>query len=288
MGTLSAPAGRYLIERRARQEITRDTAIGVAYVLRSLDVSYGDRALRLFGSAAVERWLAQNPHWKPSTRASHMSTVRAFCHWMQRRKLIKGDPFAELVPPRRPRPNPQPLSRDDIGALLKAAPDARGRLIVWLQFGLGLRCLGCANLRIEDIDLATRTLCVVEKYGNERRLPMTNDVLRAVDMYLFEAPGTSGPLLRSARNGYAPISAAHIGGMVADWMVTAGVKRRPHDGVSAHALRRTALTEVAEATGDAFVVQELAGWASPATAAHYVRRATTERMRNALERRAAI
>lgn len=285
MGTLAAPAARYLIERRGRQEIARHTAIDVSYVLRSLDMSFGDRPLKSFGTRAIERWSEAHPHWKPSTRASNLSVVRAFCRWLQRRKLIKGDPFADIVPPRRPRPNPQPLTRDDVARLLRHAPDARGRLIVWLQFGLGLRCIGCANLRIEDIDFSTRTLCLIEKGGVQRRLPLTPEVHAELDRYLFQFPATSGPLLRSIRNGYAPISAAHIGGMVARWMVAAGVKRGAYDGVSAHALRRTALTELAEATGDAFIVQELAGWASPHTAAHYVRRATTERVRNALEMR---
>ena len=285
MGTLTGPAAKYLLERRGRQEITRDTAIGVSYVLRSLDKSFGDRALRMFGPAAIERWLDAHPAWKASTRAANLTTVRMFCRWMRRRKLITVDPFLDIVVPRRPRPNPQALSRDDIGRLLAAAPDTRGRLIVWLQFGLGLRCIGCANLRVEDVDLADRTLTVVEKYGNERRLPMTNDVLRAMDLYLFDHPATSGPLLRSVRDGYSPISAAYVGKLVAGWMLAAGVKRRAYDGRSAHALRRTAPTEVAEATGDAFTVQELAGWASPATAAYYVRRASTERVRAALERR---
>lgn len=288
MGTLSAPAARYLVERRSRQEIRKDTAIGVSYVLRSLDASFGDRPLGSFGARAIERWSEQNPHWKPSTRASNLSVVRSFCRWLQRRKLIKGDPFAEIVIPRRPRPNPQPISRDDIARLLTVAPDSRARLIIWLQFGLGLRCVGCANLRIEDIDLQARTLSVVEKGGHERRLPVTNDVYRALDMYLWDAPATSGPLLRSARNGYAPIQAASIGKMVAEWMVTAGVKRRAYDGVSAHALRRTAMTELAEVSGDAFLLAEFAGWSSIQTATHYVRRASVERVRNALGQREAL
>lgn len=285
MGTLAAPAARYLIERRGRQEIGRDTAIGVSYVLRSLDASYGDRPLKMFGARAIEQWSMANPHWKPSTRASNLSIVRTFCRWLQRRKLIKGDPFVEIVIPRRPRPNPQPICRDDIARLLRAAPDSRGRLIVWLQFGLGLRCVGCANLKVEDIDISTRTFCVVEKNGHERRLPLTNEVYVELDRYLFEYPATSGPLLRSVRNRWQGISAAYIGVMVANWMKEAGVKRRPFDGVSAHALRRTALTELAEATGDAFIVAELAGWASINTAAHYVRRASVERVRTALEQR---
>ncbi|MEO5841460.1 MAG: hypothetical protein ABIQ73_12450 [Acidimicrobiales bacterium] len=49
-------------------------------------------------------------------------------------------------------------------------------------------------------------------------------------------------------------------------------------------MRHTALTNLAE-SGDAFLVQELAGWSSPVTAAHYVRRASTERLREALAQR---
>lgn len=285
MGTLAGHATRYLLERRSRQEIGRDTAIGVSYVLRSLDASYGDRPLSSFGTRAVERWSESNPHWKPATRASNLSVVRGFCRWLQRRKLIKGDPFVDIKIPRRPRPNPQPVCRDDIQRLLNAAPDSRGRTIVWLQFGLGLRCIGCASLRIEHIDFSSRTLSVIEKGGHERRLPLTAEVHCEIDRYLFEFPATSGPLLRSLRNGYEPISAAYIGKLVVDWMRAAGVKRRPYDGMSAHALRRTALTEVAEATGDAFLLAELAGWSSIQTAAFYVRRASTERIRTALEQR---
>lgn len=257
-------------------------------MLRSLDFSYGERPLSQFGARAIERWSMQNPHWKPSTRASNLSVVRAFCRWLLRRRLIKADPFVDIVMPRRPRPNPQPISRDDISKLLRVAPDSRARLIIWLQFGLGLRCVGCANLRIENIDFASRTFSVVEKGNHERRLPLTNDVLCELDRYLFEWPASSGPLLRSVRNGHEGISAAYIGKLVADWMVAAGVKRRPYDGMSAHGLRRTALTEIAEATGDAFLVQEVAGWASPGTAANYVRRVSTERVRNALEQRGEL
>ena len=287
-GTLAAHATRYLLERRGRQEITRSTGMRISYVLRSLDGSYGTRPMSMFGARAIERWSAQHPQWKHSTRNTYLSAVREFCRWMLRRKLIKSDPFAELVMPRRPRPNPRPLPRADIAALLAVVPDARARLIVHLQWGLGLRCCGCANLRIEDIDLVARSVHVTEKGGHSRRLPLTNDVLRAMDLYLFDHPATSGPLLRSYSTPWAGVGAAHIGNMVRRWMTDAGIKRRPWDGVSAHALRRTALTETAEACGDAFIVQELAGWASPHTAAHYVRRASTERVRNALEKRAAV
>ena len=106
--------------------------------------------------------------------------------------------------------------------------------------------------------------------------------------HLRECPARSGPLIRNYRRVGSGIGAPHIGFIVAGWMKAAGVKNYAGDGRSAHALRHTALTELAEATGDAFLVQELAGWSSPATAANYVRRASTERLREAMAKRDAV
>lgn len=285
MGTLAQHATRYLLERRARQELSRSSVMSISYTLLSLDKSFGDRPLSLFGARAIERWSEQNPHWKKSTRATVLGQARAFCRWLVRRKLIKRDPFADLILPRRPRPSPRPIPRADMVALIRFVPDARARLIIHLQWGLGLRCCGCASLRIEDIDLISKSLCVVEKGDVERRLPITAELEGAIDRYMWEHPATTGPLLRSYVRDWDGLTSKYIGKLVARWMTGAGVKRRPHDGVSAHALRRTALTEVAEATGDAFVLAELAGWSSISTASYYVRRASTERVRAALEAR---
>ena len=46
------------------------------------------------------------------------------------------------------------------GVCLQVAPDSRARLIVTLQWRLGLRCCGVANLRVEDIDFIGSTITV--------------------------------------------------------------------------------------------------------------------------------
>jgi len=284
VGTLAQHATRYLLERRNRQEITRGSALHISYTLISLDESFGDRPLNTLGLRAIERWSETHPEWKASTRYTYMGQAREFCRWMVRRKLIRTDPFAEMRFPRRPRPAPKPISRADIAVLLAHVPDARARLIIHLQWGLGLRCAGCSNLRVEDIDLIAKTLHIYEK-GAERNLPITPHVEAEIDRYLWLHPATSGPLLRSYRRTWEGLTAGYIGIMVRRWMTEAGVKHSPYDGVHAHALRRTALTETAVACGDAFVVAEFAGWADISTAAHYVQRASTDRVRAALEAR---
>lgn len=71
-------------------------------------------------------------------------------------------------------------------------------------------------------------------------------------------------------------------------MWDAGIKQRPHDGRSAHTLRRTCLSELMEACGDVQVVQEVAGHARPdTTIRHYLRRVSDARMRDAMDLRRA-
>ena len=258
------------------------------YTLYSLDASFAARPLDQFGARAIERWSEQHPQWKPGTRHTYLSTVRTFVEWLVRRKVVPSGVFDDIHMPRKPKPSPRPIPRDDVALLLAVAPDSRARLIVTLQWRLGLRCCGVANLRIEDVDFIGSAVTVREKYGQERRLPLLPDVRTVLAAFLAENPATSGPLLRSRIHPWRGLTPAYVGELVARWMLTAGVKARPGDGRTAHALRHSCLTEVAEHSPDPWVLAELAGWSSIQTASYYVRRANTDRIRTALEQRGTI
>lgn len=288
MGSLAAPAATYLIERRRRGEITNGSAVRASYILRSLDRSFGDRPLSQFGTRAVERWIEANPQWKPGTRHTYLGQVKVFADWLVRRKLIARDVLDELAMPKKPKLSPRPLHRLDVIRVLDRTPDSRARLVVTLQWSLGLRCVGVARLRLEDVDFVSETITVREKYDKERILPITPEVARALSAYLVEHPTTSGPLIRSRKQPWAGISPAYVSSLVARWMRDAGVKVMAHDGKGAHALRHSCLTDLARASGDPFVVQRVAGWASVATAAVYVSDASTELIRSAFEKRGEL
>jgi len=282
VGTLRKHAEQYIAERVKRGEFKKGSAQDARTALTSLDKSFGNRPLEQFGPRAIERWLEQRK-WRPSSRVTYIGKVRPFCKWLVKKKLIGGDPFLDFKAPRRPRPAPRPIARDDAQRLWDVLPDARARVIYQLLYGLGLRCCGVSTLRIEDIDFVGKSLFITEKGGHSRRLPLMPAAEIAIAEYMAACPGgTSGPLIRSVTRPWAPVTPAHIGELVSGWMSAAGVKRSAMDGRNAHALRHSALTEVAEATGDAFIVQELAGWSSAAMAASYVRAASTDRLRGAL------
>lgn len=278
----------YLMERVKRSEITRRTATTQTNVLRSFAASYGDRPVRDMSYRAVQRWLEQNPEWKPSTRRMYWQTLRGFCRWLRVRGHIRKDPFdsEEMTRPKVPRSRPRPIDVVDVDLLLSTAPDTRGRLIVRLMYGPALRCVEVSLLRIEEIDWRHHSVIVHGKGGHEDEVPLLRAELGAIDDYLAEFPATSGPLVRSYTQPWLALHPHTIGGLVARWMHDAGVKRAAWDGRSAHALRHSAGTETLEATKDIRVAQELLRHVHLSSTEYYIGRAGSDRVRAARELRA--
>lgn len=87
--------------------------------------------------------------------------------------------------------------------------------------------------------------------------------------YLTEYPTPAGPLFRGFTTGHG-MTPGHIGTLVRGWLREAGIKQAPRDGVDAHALRHTALTDMLHAGADVRQVQIIAGHDSLQTTQRYL------------------
>jgi site-specific recombinase XerD len=289
MTTLHGHAHTYVMERRKRGEITRKTAKNYRSHLDGFDRSFGNRPLTQLKPRAVERWLETIGHLAPSTRRNHLIAVRGFCRWLVDRKLIKADPTDKLPRIRQPRSVPRAMTVVDVAKLFASAPDLRGRAVIALMVGCGLRCVEVSRLQVTDWDRDGATITVTGKGMHERVLPVPSETTSVLDRYLSSIGGfVSGPLIRSSRIRGAGLSEATISTYVSRWMGAAGLKVGRWDGRSAHALRHTAASDVLDGCGDLRVVQAMLGHQHLSSTSIYLRRAQLGQMRDAMEGRSYL
>lgn len=279
---LSDLANRYLSERVAQGALDPMTARNHRSALNRFAESVGSKSVGKLSTRDVERWLETRSHLRPSTRRSQFSYVVTFCAWLERQGYVGRNPAADLRAPRVPRAVPRALTAEQVGRVLRQVPDERGRAVVWLMVGLGLRCCEIANLRLEDWDQQGQLMTVRGKGAHERALPVPAEVEGAVMAYLDQYPASFGPLIRSYREPLQPLVADTLSGMVSEWMRAAGVKRRGGDGVTAHCFRHTAASDVLDNCNDLRVVQQMLGHEHLTTTAIYLRRASMGKMREAM------
>lgn len=207
----------------------------------------------------VDRWLDSIEHLAQSTRRNRLTVVRSFCRWMVDEGMVKTDPCRKVRPLREPRRTPRALSAEQVSRILEACPDSRTRLAVILMVQEGLRRGEVAALQVGDIDMVNRIAVVTGKGGHQRALFLTEQARTAIVEHLAVQGDVAGPLLRSFQYPTRGLHPDTVSAVVRRAMEDAGVKRAPRDGVSPHALRHTALTDMLRAGAHIRDVQAAAG-----------------------------
>ncbi len=283
--TLDVLINRYLKEIKDLGYSQRSTVRHAYYVLSDFSDSFGCRPLNHLNGAEIKRWMTASDHLAASTRRNYLSCVRSFARWLVESGRVTKDPTSGIKPPRQSRSVPRAMRTSSIAQLLAYLPDDRSRLMFWLMVGLGLRCCEVANLELSDYDEKAQVLRIVGKGGHERILPVTIEVRSAIAAYLGVRGMVSGPFLQKYSRQKGGLSAGTISQCMSKWMTEAGVKTARGDGVSAHALRHTAASDVLDQCHDLRVVQQMLGHVSLTTTSIYLRRACLDDMRNAMEGR---
>lgn len=278
-GTLTPLINRYLRDRYAARTYNRKSLASVDGRLRSLDESFGRRPLSQLNRRAIEQWLTTTGHLAASSRSSYLASVRTFCAWLTIEGIVASDPCAGVPSIRRPRSVPRAQPPEAIAVLLSTCENPRDRAIVWLMVGLGLRRVEVARARWEDYDPEGRTLLIHGKGGHERFLPVPDTVARALTGVRYR--GNQGPIIQHLDHT-SGMSVEWVGARVSHLMRKAGLKHAPYDGVSGHALRHTAGSDVLDRCHDLRVVQEMLGHAHLTSTAIYLRRANLGQLREAM------
>lgn len=280
MACLRTTINRYLKERRALGQLGNESASAARYVLTDLqEIAGPDLAIGRLGRTHIEKWLMAQ-QCAASTRYTRLSCVRAFTRWCVEHELIRTDPCAGLTGIRRPKSLPRAAPPTSVATVLEYC-DERMTVVVLLGAQEGLRCAEIARLTTSDID--GDLLRVLGKGNKERWVPLSPETAAAINRYLAVSPaGPHTPLIRSYTRPGRPIGSHSLSDLVSDAMRAAGVKRKPYDGVSLHALRHTCANDMLDSGADLRDVQEMLGHEHLSTTSIYAKRTVAlQRLRQA-------
>jgi integrase len=228
------------------------------------------------GREHVRAWQAGTGDKRPASRRAYLSTVRVFCRWALEWDLLAVDPCRQAGKVREPESARRALSSAEMRRLGLVLPDGQARLIVALMARQGLRCVEVSRLEVPDWDRGRDRITVHGKNDDHRRLPLGPDVAALLAAHI--GARTAGPVI-----GHSP---ATLSRLVRRWLEQAGLKGDRYDGVSAHALRHTAASNLYDASHDVKAVQRFLGHKNVATTDRYLRDADEDVIRDALNRTA--
>lgn len=127
------------------------------------------------------------------------TSIRQWCRFMVRERLIVADPTARVVAPRFNAPLPSVLRADQVEALL-AAPDRNGALglrdaaMLEVMYSGGLRVSELVSLRRDRVDLRVGLVKVRGKGDKERLVPIGEQASALIASYQLQIRPRHDPL----------------------------------------------------------------------------------------------
>jgi len=208
-----------------------------------------------------------------ATARARQLAVRRFAAWLAEEGEIPADPFLGVKSPKLDERVVEPLTDDELRALIKACTPPKGaeprvalrhrrdEAIVRLMLETGLRAGEVTALEVGDVDLATGLLTVRRgKGGKGRVVPIGPDATLALDRYLRLRRGhrlaEGSDLWLGDRGKRFTYDALHK--TLRERADAAGVQ-----GFHPHKLRHTAAHRWLAAGGSESGLMAVAGWTRP-------------------------
>lgn len=218
----------------------------------------------------------------PATASRRRAALRQFYRFVLGEGWRTDDPSRRVDAPKKGRPLPKLVSRDEIERMIAAATvngDAAGlRLACMIEvvYAAGLRVSELTGLTLQAVARDPAFLMVRGKGGKDRLAPLNAPARTAIKAYLevrsqFLRPGPKGPvespwLFASRTASSGKLTPARFAQMLNQCAANAGVDP---ERVSPHVFRHAFATHLLEGGADLRAVQMLLGHADIATTQIY-------------------
>ena len=170
----------YLGHREPPVESWADvTAVDLAAFVEAL------RSMRIVKRNGEEKPVA------PSTIARKVAALKSFFNYLAVKSIIPQDPSVGLEAPRVAKRTPKTMTSDEVERLL-AAPGTgnspktlRDRALLELLYATGVRVSELVSFRMDDVNLADKTMRVRSENGmRERSVPMSDTAAECLQTYI--------------------------------------------------------------------------------------------------------
>ena len=276
---------QWLLERQRSGEITPRTTRLLECRFPTFLEMFGDQPVSGLDRRAIRQWSQRIGGYAPATRRAYLSTIGCFCRWCVDEGLLAEDVTRHVNRVREPRRIPRARQHDEVQRIYLHCHTLRDRAIIALMVQMGLRSVEISRLETGDWDMQAATMRVRGKAGHERLLPVPTRAAEELRAYRDSIPSRPGPLICDRRVHRHGLTSSAIQKVVSNIMREAGVKQYGHDGVTPHTIRHTAASDVLNECGNVRVVQNMLGHASLATTEMYLRIASIDQLREAMEGR---
>lgn len=249
----------YVKGRLSTRQISVATAIHQRGVLRTFASMMGNRQIKQIGRADIERWMESMTDLAPGTVRNRYTIVKCWLDFEVNEGRLNRSPMRGINSPKVPKSRHRAFDREQAAAILNACPDAFSLAYTLIGLQCGLRVAEVAGLELGDLNWTTHEATVTGKGGHVRTVHVPDEAWAAVMDYLRVEPCNGGPLFRLRRFPTHGVTAQYLGEDFVRICRDAGVKTSARDGVSFHACRHTAATDIFLACGSVVAVQQVLG-----------------------------
>ena len=240
------------------------------------------RGLEALDKFTLRAWLGQLAKGiAPPSIARKISSVRAFCDYLQRTGELKANPTATLASPKLRRKLPRFLV-PELAAEVMTAPLSqpsghevaalRDTVILELLYGSGLRVSELCALDLDQLSLDSAELRVLGKGRKERMVPLGRQSLLVLEAYLPRRVELAHP--KTGRFDPRALLLGRLGKrLTVRWLQRLvqryGALGAGRSDLHPHALRHSCATHMLEGGADLRAIQEMLGHASLSTTQRY-------------------
>jgi integrase/recombinase XerD len=184
-----------------------------------------------------------------ATLALVHAALHFFFHSVMNKKIVE-----EIKIAKKAKKLPTVLSKDEVRALIKAAPPKRDRLILEFLYSSGCRVSEVVKFKAEDVNFKEKIAVVKGGKGNkDRTIILSQDWCKKAKKHISRKKAKT-PFVFSKKNG-KPLSADTVQRIVKEASQKAGIQKK----VTPHTLRHSYATHLLEAGENIRKIQELLG-----------------------------